>query len=846
MPKFHFVTRSLLVCLLFLFPLSLSAQVWVRVNQLGYLPQDHKVAVLIATQDVGPAFQLCDARSGKVVFSGQGQVGDGSRWKMSTAYRLDFSAWQTEGAYYIEAGGTRSPNFVIATDVYEGAADYLLRYMRQQRCGDNPYLDTCCHQHDGFIVDHPTRTGEQIDVRGGWHDATDYLQYLTTSANATYQMMFAYMQHKDKGVFKDYYNASGRPGSNGIPDILDEIRWGLEWLLRMNPAPGEMYNQIADDRDHAGFRLPNRDKVDYGWGPGTGRPVYFITGERQGLPRPDGRIFYNRTTGVASSASKFASSFALGASLFQDLDPDFARLMQEKAGPAYDFAVSRPGNTQTACVVSPYFYEEDNYVDDVELAAATFYALSKDEKWRTEADYWGQLEPITPWMELGRARHYQFYPFVNLGHYLLAASENAAVSKKYATYMRQGLEAIQARTDVFLNGVPFVWCSNNLIAAAITQSRLYREATQDTSFEEMETALRDWLLGCNPWGTSMIVGYPAGGDFPEAPHASYLLVNGDLTYGGLVDGPIWRETHEAQIGIVVPKDNEYAPFNHGVAIYNDVIGDYASNEPTMDGTASLSYYFGFLEAEGKRQAAAIAKENKAALWGEPTDVKDRWGAVVRRNPEEKVVYLMFSADSMFQGGETVLNALKKHKAQASFFLTGNCVRMQEHKALVQRIIKEGHYVGPHSDKHLLYSPWEDRSVSLVSPDSLRRDLLRNVEALAAVGVPAAAQTWYLPPYEYYNDEAVKISENVGLKVLNLTPGSLTNSDYTDPSMRGYRPSQQLFDHVLQMDEKGQLSGALLLIHPGVVDSRPDKFYDRLDELMTALKKRGYRFDRIKN
>ena len=90
---------------------------------------------------------------------------------------------------------------------------------------------------------------------------------------------------------------------NGIPDIIDEIKWGLDWLNRMNPEPGELYNQIADDRDHAGMRLPSECMVDYGYGPGKGRPVYFCSGE----PQVRGK-FMNATTGVASTAGKFAST----------------------------------------------------------------------------------------------------------------------------------------------------------------------------------------------------------------------------------------------------------------------------------------------------------------------------------------------------------------------------------------------------------------------------------------------------------------------------------------------------------------------------------------------------------
>ena len=60
---------------------------------------------------------------------------------------------------------------------------------------------------------------------------------------------------------------------------MGEIRWGLDWLDRMNPEPGEFYNQLADDRDHIGMRFPKDDQADYGWGVNNGRPVYFVTGD---------------------------------------------------------------------------------------------------------------------------------------------------------------------------------------------------------------------------------------------------------------------------------------------------------------------------------------------------------------------------------------------------------------------------------------------------------------------------------------------------------------------------------------------------------------------------------------
>ena len=593
--------KNCLLLIIILFTAATYGQsgAWVRINLAGYLPQDVKVAVFISEKsNQNKAFRVKDAETGSIVFKGEGIAAHAGRWGMKEALRLNFTGLKTKGKYYIECNGTKSPVFDINSHVYDGAADYILNYMRQQQCGYNPYFDTVCHQHDGYIVDHPTLTGQKIDVRGGWHDASDYLQYLSTSANAVFQMLFAWRQTPDTTIFKDEYDAMGRKGANSIPDILDQARWGLDWMVRMNPDSALMFNQIADDRDHADFRNPALDKVDYGYGPGLGRPVYPVTGAPQGL-----REHKNRSTGVSSSAAKYASAFASGASVFKDIDPAFAQTLQKKISPAYNYAEAVPGNNQTACTVSPYFYEEDNWTDDIELAAATQYNLSQTSFWLKKADYWGQLEEITPWMELGRARHYQYYPFVNLGHYYLAKSDNQAIADKYKSFIKRGLECLKKRAaendDPFLNGIPYIWCSNNLTVAALTQAMLYNEISGDGTFLEMEAALRDWLLGCNPWGTSMICGFPAQGDFPRRTHSYISAILYDIPYGGLVDGPIYRHIYESLIGIRLQYEDSYAPFQFGAAVYHDDPGDYSSNEPTMDGTASLSYFLSTMQKRGK-------------------------------------------------------------------------------------------------------------------------------------------------------------------------------------------------------------------------------------------------------
>ncbi len=589
---------------------SLRAGAWIRINQLGYLPVTVKVAVLMSNEAVNvKSFQLIDANTGKVAYTSKLVTPSGALQHMKSTYRLDFSSFTTAGKYYVAVKGVaQSPFFSIDSHAYDGTADFVLNYMRQQRCGFNPFTGDSCHRKDGYIKYHPIKEGQFLDVTGGWHDAADLLQYTTTSANAIYQMMFAFEQNPD--AFADEYQANGLKGSNGIPDIVDEIYWGLDWLDRMNPEKGELYNQIADDRDHIGTKLPKDDPADYGFGPNNGRPVYFVNGK----PQQRGK-FMNATMGAASTAGKFASDFAFGSKVLAPYYPGFAAHIGGKAVDVYQVGIDMPGNAQTVSVVSPYIYEEDNWVDDMELGAAELYRMTRDKKYIDQAMEYGRREPITPWMGADSARHYQWYPFMNMGHVQLvkAAREtgNDRLAAEFVSNLRTGIQRTLDRANAtgnpFLWGIPGVWCSNNLTTAMLTQCILYRTLTGDRAYEYMEAALRDWLFGCNPWGTSMVVELPANGVYPHAPHSNYVFQNAGMPTGGLIDGPVYTSIFNSLKGVNLTDDmphvtsNAYEQFQPGDVVYHDVTHDYSTNEPTMDGTASLTFPLSFYQMEGASQ-----------------------------------------------------------------------------------------------------------------------------------------------------------------------------------------------------------------------------------------------------
>ena len=801
---------------------SIGQQAWIRINQLGYRPNEVKQAVLVVKdKTICQGFTVVDAGSGAIVMENNEVKHVGAWGAFRDSWRLDFSALKKTGLYYLKAGNICSPIFKIEDNIYNGTADFLLRYMRQQRSRYNPFLEDSCHTSDGFIVYHPDKNRDStfMDVSGGWHDASDYLQYLPTSANATFQMLFAYWQHP--GSFGDFYDAAGTKGSNGIPDIIDEARWGLEWLLKMNPAKGEYYNQIADDRDHAGLRLPNKDSVQYANGKGWARPVYFITGQSQG------EKFRNKTEGVASSAGKFASAFALGAVVMKQFDAAFANRLQQKAADAYAFGQQYPGRTQTLSVKAPYIYAEDNYADDMELAALSLYLLSKKKSYLHDGIGFARQEPVTPWMGADSANHYQWYPFVNLGHYL-GARFDVENRQEYLSYMRKGIEKVidRGKANPFLNGVPFIWCSNNLLVGILTQIRLYKSISGDSRFDVEEAAMRDWLLGCNPWGTSMICDLPFVGVSPRDPHSAFTHLYNYRISGGLVDGPVYGSIWSRLIGIRLYAPDEYEKFQSEQVDYHDDFGDYSTNEPTMDGTASLSYYLSSLAQD---------KKNELEEW-------DDAGALIKLNSHRKVIYLLFSAHDVGEGGQAIAATLDKHKVKGNFFFTGDFLRDTAFHSLVKKLNTAGHYIGSHSNKHLLYADWKKRDSLLVTRDSFRVDLQQSLKELEKLGVKNGK--YFLPPYEWYNDSTSWWAGEMGLQMVNFTPGTFTNADYTYPGLHNYRSSKEILEQLFRRERERGLQGHLLLIHLGTDRRRTDKLYIHLGELIERLTAKGYTFEKF--
>lgn len=250
----------------------------VRVDAFGYHPLSQKVVLLrsaVVGYDApdgyapGPLVEIRRSSDDSVAFAGapatwnggavHGQSGD-------RAWHLDFSALQESGSFYAvdSATGARSEDFEIATDVYADVYAQALRSYYYQRCGtpkalpyaEPAWADGPCHLPDTAarsVLD-PGNPATELDLSGGWHDAGDYNKYVNFTDDALHSLLSIYAafpthQRDDYGIPES---------GNGVPDLLDEVRWELEWLLRMQLGDGSVIHKLSVT-DFAAASPPSAD-----------------------------------------------------------------------------------------------------------------------------------------------------------------------------------------------------------------------------------------------------------------------------------------------------------------------------------------------------------------------------------------------------------------------------------------------------------------------------------------------------------------------------------------------------------------------------------------------------------
>ncbi len=537
-------------------PSETSRRNRVHLNQVGYLPAEPKRAVVsVTTPPSTPAFHLIEEKTGVRRHSGELTTSDHSQSDAQEQdWTANFSAFRRPGRYRLRlADGTLSPPFAIGSAAYADLIPLMLNYFGVQQCGaqTSPQRKPC-HLDDGIARGGP-RDGQPFDATGGWHDAGDYLKFVETTSYAVALMLFACDLHPQLVA-----SSSGAPA---LSPLLVQAKVGLDWLLKMHPTPDEFYYQVGDKSDHDRWRLPEQDNRTFrkSW---HARPAFFGIG--------------------ANLAGRTAAAFAMASRLYKSAAPEFAARCLVAAQSVYRLGLK---NSRALSTQPHSFYPEDTGDDDMEWGAAELFKATRKPAYLRQALAFAEEVDVA-------GEQVSVYTTNALAHFALYPHASSEDREKILGYLKSDADRLrrQMRGSYGL-ATPYVWGTAETATGAALTCLLYAKLSGDPSATEVARRQRDYILGCNPFGLSCVIG--AGTRFPLSPHHQVAAISKTQLTGGMIAGPTSLEVlQEQDFG---HKNLEYSvPFGQvssldpaKVGVYQDSVHDFVTNEPAIDYTAQF-------------------------------------------------------------------------------------------------------------------------------------------------------------------------------------------------------------------------------------------------------------------
>lgn len=517
----------------------------IQINQIGYRPDDTKLAVFCG-DDLDTEFHVVDAKSGESVFDGKvGTAAVNKNTKTNEAV-ADFSAFKTPGTYKITGDKCgESFEFVIGDGIYADALKDAVRMLYVQRCGSEltedlagDFAHPACHTGEAVIYG----TNNKIDVSGGWHDAGDYGRYTVSGAKAVADLLLAYQKYPE--AFGDDFDIP--ESGNGVSDVLDEARYELEWLLKMQASDGGVYHKVTC----ANF-------------PETVMPEEEV----------DQLIVLPVST---TATGDFAAVMAMAYEVYADVDSAFADtcLTAAKKAAAYLDNNENQAFTNPEDVVTGEY--PDNFDEDERFwAYAELLKATKDEAYEkaVEGIDLDKVKYGLGWADVG---YYGAYA------YLTSGATDSTVEKAVMDKMTAGAEEIVKNIGKDTYGCSlfkdYVWGSNMLVADNGIILSLYADVSGKDYTRETKEQL-DYLLGNNGNSYCFLTGY--GTLYPEGTHHRPSQVLGKTLKGMLVGGP--NANLEDPYAAAVLKGKAQA------LCYVDNSQSYSCNEITVYWNSPLIY-----------------------------------------------------------------------------------------------------------------------------------------------------------------------------------------------------------------------------------------------------------------
>ena len=528
----------------------------VNVNQIGYLPESAKLAVLHGDAITDTA-SVVDAVTEDIVY--EGKVGPATM-NASTGReeaRFDFSGVTKPGTYKIVAGDKESFEFKIAENVYDEAFKATLRMFYMQRCGvelpdelAGEHAHAECHTGSAKIYG----TDTTIDVSGGWHDAGDYGRYVVSGAKAAADLMLAYDLYPQ--AFDDALNIP--ESGNGIADVLDETKYELDWLFKMQASDGGVYHKVTC-ANFPTFVMPEEETDEL-----IVTPV--------------------STTATAD----FAAVMAMASYVYADIDADFAAKCLAAAVKAAEYLEAHPdceGTSNPDGIVTGE-YGDSNDVDERLWAYAELFKATGDSKYDEKfCALAGSGIPCAGdlgWQGVGA---YAGYAYLSAGK-----AKGKFYDAVLASFMSgiSGVEAA-AKSDAYNSSLTtYPWGSNMSIANNAMYLLLYDNIKGTYDGDMIARQQLDYLLGVNGTSYCFLSGF--GTQSPEHPHHRPSQATGVVVPGMLAGGP--DESLED------PYAQTVLPGTAPALCYADSDQAYSLNEVAIYWNSPAVFLFAYIVSQG--------------------------------------------------------------------------------------------------------------------------------------------------------------------------------------------------------------------------------------------------------
>jgi hypothetical protein len=559
------------------------AESWVRYNQAGYTP-DRPKQLLVMSDAALDGQPWIVQRDGAVVLEGafgESVAAAGPHTPLPFNYSLDLTALGEVGSYELTVPEAAPVTLRVSENPYGFLINQVLRHLRVARSGtDDTLLHPASHLGDasaplyriaGDPADgawEPDPSGENVDMLGGWYDAGDYIKFTLTNAYTTYFLLRAYAANPS--AFTKELSTSA------LVDVLDEAKFGLDYLMKTYPSEDVFVIQVSTGADHqVGYRLPQNDTRD---------------GEREALAALS-------PTHMAYTAA----ALARGAQVFRDVgQEELAASYGERAVAIWNRMRQPDVLTESAFERDPAndFYRDQTIADNVALAAVELYGWSGDASYldaarseRSTGGYWASWGNVDVFANLA------------IGEHDGAAASDAASELAY--FIGNG----RAAGNVWNTPLQYTWASlTNWMGVGSAAGLAARGATPPDGTQELYWSMLDYTLGKNNWGLAMI----ASEDLPASIRNIYSQIytlTGEFPTGAVSEGPGDRETHDQmQQWFSGPLDTSLEAFNTDAAVFYDDEKDFMTQEAVIVGQAQAVLLLA-LASEGPPGAGPVTGGN---------------------------------------------------------------------------------------------------------------------------------------------------------------------------------------------------------------------------------------------